>query len=341
MDERDHRAPGIGEDAEEQLRRLLEEAGPRQGAPQAELASITAAARAAWHRAVERRQGRSRRRAWAVALAAVLALGIGLAARWGLRSPAAPVVGWLEATSGEVRLGDSTGAPAAGGALPAGTVLSTGSAAAPEQGRAALRLAQGVALRLDAGTRVRLISSRRIELERGAVYVDTGAGGTRRAVLVATPLGVARDIGTRFVVRLGGEEPGLRVRVREGRVALERDGETLVTGAGRELVVRADGSTEEHAIDPYGDAWGWVLEAAAPFDIEGRTLGELLDVAAREMGWAVRFEPPSLAVGSRAVVLHGTTGDLPLDRAILALLPGAGLRGDLADRVLTIRANEG
>lgn len=341
MDERDHRTPGMREDAEEEVRRLLEEAGPRPGAPETELASITETARAAWRQAVERRTGRSRRRAWTIALAAVLTLGVGLAAWWALRSPGAPAVGRLEASSGEVRLDDSAELPTAGRELRAGAVLTTGGASTPEAGRAALRLAQGATLRLDAGTRVRLVTPGRIELERGAIYADTGTGGDHRALAVETPLGVALDVGTRFVVRLGDEEPGLRVQVREGRVALQRGGETLVTGAGYELVVRADGSTDAHAIDPYGDPWRWVLEAAAPFDIEGRTLGELLDVASRELGWTVRFEPPSLADGSRAVVLHGTTGDLALDRAILALLPGAGLRGDLADRVLTIRANGG
>lgn len=340
MDEREDRARKTAPDAEEPVRRLLEEAGPRDEVPGRELAAITGAARARWQELVERRRVRARwrRRAVALALAAGVAAGVGLALRWARPMPPAAAVGRLDAAFGGVRL-DGSPDPAPGAEIVPGAVLETAGGGTIPAGRAALRLATGTVVRLDAGSRVRFASARRLELERGALYADTGDESVGRELEVATPLGTARDVGTRFMVRLS-ETAGLRVGVRDGRVALERPGGTLVAAAGREIVVRADGAAEERVLAGWDAAWQWVVQAAAPFAVDGRTLGELLDVAARETGWTIRFEPLSLETSARAIVLHGTTGNLPLDRAVLAVLPGAGLDGRLEDGVLTIRAPE-
>jgi hypothetical protein len=78
--------------------------------------------------------------------------------------------------------------------------------------------------------------------------------------------------------------------------------------------------------------------AAAPgFEVEGRTLGELLAWVARETGWRVRFAEPELAAAADEIVLHGDFGDLRPDQAAFAVLPGAGLEGVLADGVLVVR----
>lgn len=125
---------------EEQVRRLLEEAGPRPEVPPEDLAKIKAAFRAEWQEHVRRRRGPDRR-IWLLAASVVLALGLG----WWL---------WPAAPSSQV----------------------TGAELEAEK-PAAFQL-EGASLRLDAGSRVRLVSSSEVRLERGAVYVDSQGAGT-------------------------------------------------------------------------------------------------------------------------------------------------------------------
>lgn len=306
---------------EEIVRRLLEGAGPRPPVPEEDLAAISAVARSAWQSEVRRRRAAARRPVWALAasLAALLAVVAGIA--WWRASESRRVttaVARVEAVKGSV------GIPA-GGALPIGTALQS------ENGRASLRLPDGTVVRLDADTRVRLVSATALDLERGAIYADTESG----ALEIRTPLGTVRDIGTRFAVRVAG--PALRVQVRHGAVAVERGGRTHVTPAGQELVLRSDGTSEKREIAGYGPEWEWVLEAAPGFDAEGRTLEQFLGWVARETGWEVRFADEELAASAKGIVLHGGLAGLRPDQAPFAVLPGAGLEGELQEGTLVVR----
>jgi hypothetical protein len=356
MDERDH------ETEEESVRDLLEKAGPRPPIPQEDLDAISRAARSAWqaelrHRgagvAAETPLRRRPLRALVLGLAAALALAVGLAGWWRLRSvPPPPAVAWVEMVAGPIYLeaggGGARGAArpvAAGAPIPRGAVLRSGDSA-EGAGRAALRLAGGVSVRLDAATRLRLVSAGALELERGALYVDTGsasgsASGAARAgatIEVRTPLGTAQDVGTQFTVRLLGTAGStLLVRVRDGAVRTEQSGQTFLTAAGQELILHRDGMAESHAAAPHGPEWQWVLATSARFAIEGRTLEEFLAWSSRETGWRIVFADEELARSARTIVLHGGIGDLRPDRAPFAVLPGAGLEGELADGRLLIR----
>jgi hypothetical protein len=361
MDERDHRttdgpsSPG----EEEVVRRLLEMAGPRPPIPQEDLDAISAAARLAWRQELGKRGGvaveQSRRplRALALGLAAALALAVGLAWWWGARNDRVPpVVAWVEAVAGPVHLEAkangsrsivrliSTNEP-----VRLGAVLRSGGDGA--EGRVSLRLAGGATVRLDTGTRLRFASAGALELESGALYVDThmdphvnmGSGPRRLAAIeVRTPLGTVRDVGTRFAVRVVGPgKAALLVRVRDGEVLTEHRGRAWRTPAGRELILHRDGTVESRGVAIHGPDWGWVLQAAPGFDIEGRSLRDFLDWVSRETGWRIRFADPGLADSAARIVLHGGIGDLRPDRAPFAVLPGAGLDGKLEDGTLVIR----
>jgi hypothetical protein len=360
---------------EESVRRLIESAGPRAEVPGEDLAAIAAAARLAWQRqlretAADRpvrdvsaprppavtgeRRLRSRRPARVVlaALAAALVVAAGLGWWWAVRGGSAPatppVVATVEAVKGTVRVATGAAAPralSAGAALAAASEISSGG---EPPGRASLRLAGGVTLRLDAGTRLRLASASVLVLERGALYADTGAQPPRDGVLeVRTPLGVVRDVGTRFAVRVvspegpdpdaGGGEPALLVRVRDGAVRTERSGRIYVTAAGEELALHGDGTAERHAIAAHGPDWEWVMEAAGGFDVEGRSLREFLDWVGRETGWRIAVEDEALARSASRIVLHGSLGALRADQAAFAVLPGAGLEAELRDGTLVVR----
>jgi ferric-dicitrate binding protein FerR (iron transport regulator) len=202
------------------------------------------------------------------------------------------------------------------------------------QERAAVRLDSGHALRLDAGTRLRLDTDSVLTLERGAVYIDSQLSPSGAAVEVRTHLGVATDVGTRFEVRLA--ESQLRVRVREGLVNVERDGRTHAASAGIELTLDAAGSVERRSTPVYGPSWQWSVEIAPVFDIEGRSLRELLDWVSRETGWRLRFTNPAVASGVATVSLSGSVAGLTPTEALATVLPTSGLSHRVVDGVLII-----
>ena len=152
-------------------------------------------------------------------------------------------------------------------------------------------------------------------------------------------MGTARDVGTRFAVRIVGPEgrSALLVRVRDGAVLAGQGRRTYRTEAGQELVLHQDGTAERRGAVPYGPEWQWVMEASAGFDVEGRSLQEFLDWVSRETGWRIVLADEGLAESAAGIVLHGGIGGLRPDQAPFAVLPGAGLEGELEDGTLTVR----
>jgi ferric-dicitrate binding protein FerR (iron transport regulator) len=250
-------------------------------------------------------------------------------------TPPAPSanVATLEATRGPVYTG-SVASPARpskpGDPLPAHVVVTTGRA-----GRAALRLGNGAELRLDVDTEVRLESPERVTLDRGAVFVDTGAaGGNERSVEIRTALGLARDVGTRFEVRLLPD--AVRIRVRDGQVELRRQDGSHTADRGQELTAPAGGPVVRAAVETAGRAWDWVALAAAPFALEGKQLAAFLDWVSREGGWQVQFTSDALAQSASSIVIHGSIEGLTPEQALATILPTCGLTHRFAGGVLFI-----
>jgi ferric-dicitrate binding protein FerR (iron transport regulator) len=185
-------------------------------------------------------------------------------------------------------------------------------------------------LRLDGGTRIRIASATELTLDRGAVYVDSNHSG----VVIRTPIGSVRDIGTQFEVRLAADR--LRVRVREGRVDLQHEGATHSADAGVELDADARGGVTQHSIAKGGADWEWVVRAAPPIHLDGRTLSEVVASVTRDEGvQAVWFD--ETARNAASMRLHG---DVPLtpEEALDTALVASGLtsRAD-GDRLIIAR----
>jgi len=326
------------EATESDVGRLIVEAGPRPGAPPERLARIRAAAREEWLRQAPPQDRPAPRRApWIpIALAAglLLALGLALSGRRGgapVPAPAPPTVATVELVRG-TEPGFGTGDE-----LVAGSWIETGSG--PAAGPVALRLSGGSSLRIDVGTRVRLVSNREVELESGAVYLDSdGAAASSPPLEVATPFGRVTEIGTRFEVRLDAAEgSALDVRVRDGRVVLAEDSKAHEIARGEALRLGADGETERRSIDPRGAEWDWALAAAPAPEIEGQTLVEFLAWLARETGWTIRLEGAELAGSVAGIRLHGSVEGLAPPEAAEVVLTGAGLEHRLEERTPVIR----
>ena len=329
--------PGAPEhfDDPQEVQALLGAAGPRPALDEEDVAAVLASARRTW--TLRRRQRRVR---VVLALAAALgALAIGVAWwRWQAATPppAPAFLAQVEAVRGTVEAG---GRPIAiGDRVPRGATLQSGGL-----GRAALRLEGGAELRLDQETQVTLLAANALALERGSVYVDTGAG-SRAAIAVHTPFGSARDIGTRFTVRVDAATRQLMVAVREGEVEIEpagQVGQRHRAAPGEALAVGADGAVARHAAPTHGPAWGWVFVAAPAFAIEGRTLGEYLDWLQRETGWSIEFANPDQAAAARDILLHGDVSRMAPDRALEIVLAGAGFSSERRDGSISIEVESG
>ncbi|HET9767996.1 MAG TPA: FecR domain-containing protein [Thermoanaerobaculia bacterium] len=337
-------ALGVTED-EAVVGRLITEAGKRPDLPAEELAWARQAVRAAWDARPASPSvtvpAPSRRGALAAALAAGVAAVIGLA--WWLATDhphPGVMLASVIAIKGDARTAGPEGDSrplAVGQSLSGGVELRTAPARGGRPGFVAVRLASGGTLRLDAGSRVRLLGPQDVGLVEGALYVDSGVDERAAPVVVRTPLGDVRELGTQFTVRLAPGARELRVRVREGVVATTAGGERRTARAGQELVVDQRGRTALRQAGASGPDWAWVIESAPRFSGEGHTVRELLTWVSRETGWRLRFEAEAEREAA-AAVLHGAAAALPPDRAAFALLPGAGLEAELRDGTLVVRS---
>jgi hypothetical protein len=330
---------------EEAVRRLLQDAGPRADLPENDLASIKEAARGQWRRQYGDRATAARPPLFRIVLAAAAVLAVVGLVWWGRQRdsgpPAASAAASIERLTGVARWETAGESPvqllpdAAGRVLPSGSALETG--AGSGSGLLALRMTGRASVRLDAGTRIRLASASVVELERGAVYVDTGAGPDRgEEVAVRTPAGLFQGIGTQFEVRAEGEGAVTRLRVREGSVRLERGDGSVLTGTGQELVVRGDGSLLRGQTAPYGPEWDWVLKTAPMLDIEGVKVRTFLDWIAREAGWRIELRDKETASLCDSVVLHGSIAHLTPTEAPGVVLSSAGLGHRLSNGTLVV-----
>jgi RNA polymerase sigma-70 factor (ECF subfamily) len=323
-------------DDEETTARLLRFAGPRPAVPAERAARVQEAITLRWRATMRRRLRRQRVAKVAVLLAAAATIILIARFRAPDDSAVAPggrsvaLVERIEGPVGRISPGqagnDARSRLAAGDRLVEGDWVET-----PATARAALQLTSGVSLRVDTGARIRLVSERTIELALGALYVDTGADGA--ALEVATPFGMAHDIGTQFEIRL--ERASLRLRVRTGLVELRRESQTIAVQPGTELVVTADDSVNRHAA-PFGPEWEWAARLAPNLDIEGQRLGSYLSQMCREQGWTLRYDDERLARDAAGIILNGSVRGLAPPDAVAVAVRISGLAHRLQDGELMI-----
>jgi ferric-dicitrate binding protein FerR (iron transport regulator) len=198
----------------------------------------------------------------------------------------------------------------------------------------ALALGSGGELRVNGGSSIRLVGPRRVRIDEGQIYLDSGATTGAPALAVETFAGVVRDIGTRFDVQVRGES--LRVRVRDGAVRLEDHNVT----AGRELTATG-GHVALLPTTTYGEGWDWIVRAR-PLRLEGATLGRFLGWVETDGGRRVEFADPRLRSAMGNIVLHGSVEGLNVDEALGVVLPATGLTYRLdGSRVLIDRTPRG
>ena len=311
---------------------LIRSAGRRVEPPQDAYRQVFVAAHAAF-RAKAARQRNRVLMLWAGAAATVV-LGAALAMRW--TSPFAPPaeLARVARTIGAVEIAEGDNwRPVldAQAKLAAGTRIRTRA-----DGRAAIALAAGESLRMAPDTEVVLDAPGRLYLQRGTAYLDGGPQPARAGIEVVTPAGTARELGTQFELRVAGT--GLRLRVREGAVAIDHGGRSVTGLAGEEVSIDAFGGVLRTTIQPDDPAWQWA-EAIAPMpDMDGQPASALIAWVARETGRRLRYESPLVEERAGTVILHGEIRHLAPLEALEAMLATTDLRVELDGNTMEIRS---
>lgn len=218
-----------------------------------------------------------------------------------------------------------------GDAVSAGGLVATG-----DHATGSLSLADGTDLRVGPGSTLVFRGPRRIDLERGRVYVDTGHRGNLQEPIEIVAGGVVvRDIGTRFLVTLDGS---LSVGVREGRVQVAQGGASHEAAPGEHVLVSTAGVVTRSHRRPYGREWDWIVQAVPSPVVDGRTLEEFLTWVEREGGRPVQFADVALRASARHTVVYGSIDGLSIEDALRVVLPTCGLVHRTADDVIVIVA---
>lgn len=312
-------------DEELDIARLLRAAGSRENPSDEMTRQVRAAVHAEWRASVLARKQRRMRR---VVLLAASLVGLALAL-WVV--PAAfrssgPVVASLGKMEGAVQVKERPWLWWKAMDTPfvrAGERVRTGPDA-----RLALTLPDGVSLRLDHETRVAFLGSDRVEVTTGAVYVDSGPGQGAGSLLVDTPHGTVRHVGTQYEARILTD--GLRVRVREGRVDVvpEDGGAAQTVRVGEQLVVLETGQVDRGVVSRTDPEWAWAAQAAPAPDMEGQPVSALLEWVARETGQELTFISPDSEALARSTQLSGSIAGLSPQEALFAIMPTTGLRAE-------------
>jgi transmembrane sensor len=202
-------------------------------------------------------------------------------------------------------------------------------------GRVLLDLASGERVRIDSGSQAHWVSPTELSLTRGRLYAETAERRDKRIaqLVVTTPFGVVRHVGTRFEVQISGDQT--RVRVREGAVDFERKSKPPIrVASGQQLSVSATDAVLSAGPGSADAQWSWTREISPALVIEGRPLAEALDWLSRETGLDVVYGDDEARSQAQALILRGNVDGLDIRDALRAILAGSGLNFQVnGDRV--------
>ena len=206
-----------------------------------------------------------------------------------------------------------------------GAGVSTGDKVRAVDGsRAAFAFGEGVSVRLDAGSVMEIASPERVVLVHGSVYVDANPHAPAGRLVVTTPFGSVRHLGTQYLVNLSHDE--MLVSVREGEIELSRDSGTLIAHSGEGLLVSSAGAASVTTVQPSDSRWQWATAIAPGFSIDHQSLTAFLAWVARETGKQVTYSNRAAEAQAAAVILRGSTSDLAPEQALRAVLATTSLK---------------
>ena len=202
----------------------------------------------------------------------------------------------------------------------------------------AIRWHNGESIRLDENTELSLQSANEIDLLTGRIYVDTTAAGASTKLLIATPAGLVRHLGTRYMTSVSAN--GTSVSVRDGRVLVEAQGVETVAEGGEQLRVDVAGAHSLGAISIYGPMWQWAEELAPAFSSDGRSMADFLNWVARESGRVVEFDSLEAEKLAGDTLLRGKVEMDPM-RALRVMMETSDLTSEVTVGMIIVRISPG
>jgi hypothetical protein len=201
-------------------------------------------------------------------------------------------------------------------------------------------LSGGGTLRIAADTVLEITGEAQARLRHGQIYVDLSPGSSPpRPFRILTREGTIEHVGTGFEVL--ENDRMMRLRVREGRVLLNRDTEHIVADAGTELTAVPGSLVARREIDTYGRDWLWVAALAPDYEIEGHPLLGFLEWASRELGRPLKFSDSRARAVAERTILHGSVrGREPLD-ALSSVLATTSLTYEIRGDTIWIQSVHG
>jgi ferric-dicitrate binding protein FerR (iron transport regulator) len=305
------------------LEELLREVGARDEPSADAMRDVRAAVHAEWQAMVDDRRRQRRTLAWRIAASLVLAVLIATFARRFVE-PEPVRVASIANIDGRLMYAAEdadTRAGTVGQPVLVGETIQT-----DDSSRVALAFPSGLSLRVDHGTRFTVAANNRIELTAGALYIDApSANASRDSLMISTPAGSVRHVGTQYEVRTGADS--IQVSVREGRVLVTAANGSNNTGeAGQMLRLSATGEITRSTLAATDPQWQWTLQAAPLFDIDNQTLSSFLQWIARETGRRIVYSSPKAQAAAAEVKLRGSIAGLDADSALAAVLSTTQLR---------------
>lgn len=280
--------------------RLVRYAGAREDVAEARAANAHARVLEHWEQetAARKRVTRRQRGTWYAAAAGIALVAI--SALWLLSTltrPGGVPFAIVVSTSGDAYLGDTP-------LVPGERINAAASVHTLTGGHVVLAMESGHELRLDENTKLEARDDNRFGLERGAVFVRSGAG-RETSVFIETPFGTASDLGTQFQVRLARRS--IVVSVREGLVQLEKSRSDRVNiEDGNLYVLSDDGLSQFRQVAADDEIWDWVDASPPAFDIEGVSLASYLAWFASEIGAELEWADAASQAAAGATVLSGS-----------------------------------
>lgn len=304
-------------DDEQTIHRLLESVGAREDIPPQLKASLTDIARVELQGIIRRRR---RRAASLAACASIFLLAIVWLAPFNQSADAIKVASVTRLSGGAV-IEKIFGSEAL---QPHAVIFEDAVLETTRGGYLSLDYGQ-TDLRLNESTRVQ-IKSDRIILLSGEIYAQnnstTGAlfSSTKdtKSVLITTPLGDVRDIGTQFTVSYIDKQ--LETIVREGKIELSLDGEKHLAIAGEQhaqaILVANNKKVVSAQRKKSGKGWDWILYLTPAFAPEGKSVDALLKWSSKETGLQLVYASDIAQTAAEATLLHG---DLPVKDPLFAV----------------------
>ncbi|WP_439101633.1 FecR family protein [Congregibacter sp.] len=309
---------------EEQIASLLQSVGERPKPDPAAMARARLEVREAWRESVQ--DSFSQRSPWRyVAAAASVVLALGFAFMLSQQFPSEQSLPLAQLVPGhgpvEYRANSDESETAWHLTQEEAEFAVGDSVRTTEKSYGALTLADGAQLRMDRDTQLNFMADGELFLQRGAVYVEAPGEST---VTIYSDRGVARDIGTRFEVRL--VDQGWRIQVREGKVIVEDEvAGSAVADTGVRLLAVNQGFARE-PVSSSDDSWSWTHAAQLAMTIEGQTLSAYVDWWSRETGLTVQFQNPIDSAIAGQTLLHGSLDGLSMEEGFKAVTAGAGFQ---------------